>query len=130
MSLQAALYWARKRRKTAARVRAFAALIASPQALTGTIAPGISGALAMPANGLLAVSYSVPTTSGQVVVNTNGGKTFGTPDLAADEIRQVGYVESGQLVDIQITAAVPGTATLYILDDWRIPSAIATATFT
>lgn len=130
MSVPAALYWSRKRRKAAARVQAFSALIASPSVLTGGVAPAISSTLAMPANVLLAVSYSVGITSGQLVVNVNTGKTMGVPDLAADEIRELGYVEAGQLVDIELTAAVAGTATLYVLNDWRIPSSIATVVFT
>lgn len=130
MSVPAALYWSRKRRKVAARVQAFSTLIASPSVLTGGVAPATSSTLAMPANALLAVSYSVGITSGQLVVNVNTGKTMGVPDLAADEIRELGYVEAGQLVDIELTAAVAGTATLYVLNDWRIPSSIATVVFT
>jgi hypothetical protein len=118
------------RRRAAQRKVGFKSLITSPQVLTGGIAPAISSALALPNGAYLGLSYSVAVTSGQLQANTNGGRTLGTPDLDADEIHRIGWFERGFSMDLEITAAVAGTATLHYLDEWRNSFPIATAVFT
>lgn len=118
------------RRREAQRSVAFKGLIASPQVLTGGLAPATSSTLALPQTGHVGVSYSVPITSGQLLVNVNNGRALGTPNLAANQIFRVGWLERGLLIDVELTAAVAGTATLYYMNEWKKPSAIATAVFT
>lgn len=119
-----------KRRRAEALKSRFAALIAAPQALAAGIAPTTSAALTLPSEAFLGVSYSVPVTSGQLQLNTSTGRVLGTPDLAANEIHRIGFIERGVTVDVQLTAAVAGTATIHYLNGRRQPFAIATATFT
>lgn len=119
-----------KRRRAEALKSRFAALIATPQTLAGGVAPAASAALALPANARLAASSDVPVAAGVVVVNVAGGRVLGTPALAAGQIYEVGYVEAGKTVTLEKTAAGAGTITLYFLDEWKRPSAIASSTFT
>lgn len=126
-----ALSLSRQKRRRAETLKSrFAALIATPQTLAGGAAPAASAALALPANARLAVSSDVPVAAGAVVVNVAGGRVLGTPALAADQIYEVGYAEAGKEVTLEKTVAGAATLTLYFLDDWKRPSAIATATFT
>lgn len=119
-----------KRRRSEALKSRFVALIATPQTLAGGVAPAASAAFALPANARLAVSSGVPVAAGAVVVNVAGGRVLGTPALAANQIYEVGYVEAGKTVILEKTAAGAATITLYFLDEWKRPSAIASSTFT
>lgn len=126
-----ALALSRQKRRLAEASRSrFSALISTPQTLAGGQAPAASAALALPANARLAVSSDVPVASGEVVVNVAGGRVLGTPALAANQIYEVGYVESGKQITLEKTVAGAGTITLYFLDDWKRPFSIATSTFT
>lgn len=129
MSLQAALYHARKRREAAARFGRFASLIATPETLT-TAAAGnpLGSALTMPAASMISVSFSADLTAGQLTVDTNTSRTIGVPDLAADEIRLLGWFEKG--VELTPDCAIAGTVTLYVLNEWTKPFSVATGVFT
>jgi hypothetical protein len=83
--------------------------------------------LALPEAGVLGVSCSAPVSQGQLILTTNTGRTLGTPNLAANEVWRVGFIEKG--VSVNITAAPNGTARLHYLDDRREASVIATKVF-
>tara|TARA_R110000772_G_scaffold30806_10_gene76514 strand:+ start:3304 stop:3699 length:396 start_codon:yes stop_codon:yes gene_type:complete len=119
-----------KRRKAAAAKSLFQALIDAPEALTGGVAPTTGTALALPASAPLAVSYSAAIAAGVLVLNTAGGRVLGTPALGIDELHRVGYLDRGLEVHFETLSASPGTATLWFLDSWRRPFAIATTVFT
>ncbi len=108
----------------------FGLLIATPEVLTGGISPTESSALTLPFSCKLGISFSVAITSGQLDVNTTTGRVLGTKDLAADEIHELGFLERGIEITIEPTVSLPGIASLYYLDQWKIPFVIATATFT
>lgn len=105
-------------------------LIATPESLTGGVAPATSSALTLPAGGFLGISYSVGVAAGELLANTAGGRILGTPALDADIIHRIGWFEKDVDIDLEINAAIAGTATLHHLDEWRLPDAIATAVFT
>lgn len=129
MSRQAALYHNRERRRSLSRERSFSAQVASPFALGSVGTGGDSpNPLVLLDSINIGVSFSAPVTAGQLTIDTNRGKTLGTPALAADEIHRLGFFEKN--VTLTPSCAVAGTVTIHILDDRRIPSAVATGTFT
>jgi hypothetical protein len=119
-----------KRQKARVTAKRFSSLIETPQVLSGGAAPATSSTLSLPASGRLGVSYSVAVLAGQLQAGTSTGRTLGTPALSADEVYDIGYFDEDVELDLEITAAVSGTATLHFLDDWRTANAIATAVFT
>lgn len=125
-----ALSLSRQKRRRAETLKSrYAALIASPQTLAGGAAPATSAALALPANARLAVSSDAPVAAGDVVVNVAGGRVLGTPSLAAGELHEIGFLELGREVTLEKTVAGAATITLYFLDEWKRPSAIASSVF-
>lgn len=124
----AALYHARRRRRAAQDFKDFEGDIASPFDL-GTVAATtpLPNPYVMPANSRLAISFSTGITQGQLTVDI-GAKTVETTALSADEIYRLEVGEEAE--EIIPTAAIAGTVTLYVLDEWQRPSAIATGTFT
>lgn len=127
MARPAVLYKARERRRAAADFKKFGPDIASPFDL-GAAAPAapLPNAYPVPANARLAVSFSVPVAAGQLTINY-GDRALGTTALAADQVRLLDWVE--RAVEVTIQSAIAGTVTLYVLDEWNRPSAIAQGTF-
>lgn len=126
-----ALSLLRKKRRQAETLKSrYKALIATPQTLLGGAAPAVSAALPLPANARLAVSSDAPVAAGAVVVNVAGGRTLGTPALAAGELHELGYIESGREVTLETTIAGAATVSLHFLDEWKRPSVIASSVFT
>lgn len=125
---QAELFHARERRRAAQRQRAFDADAATPFDM-GTVAAGnpLPTPYPMRAASRLAVSFSAPLTAGQLTVSI-GARTLGTPALTADEIRRLEFGERNE--DVVPQSAIAGTVTLYVLDEWARPRAVATGTFT
>ena len=129
LSREGALRAARLRRRCFAQDQtAYADLRAAPSALTGGAAPATSSALSLPANARLGISFSAPVGAGQLSVDTETGRTLGTPALVADEIYRLDWLE--RTVDVTITSAIAGTATLYVFDQWMRSYPIATVVFT
>lgn len=129
MSRQAALYHNRERRRALSRERSFSAQVASPFALGSVAAGGDSpNPLVLLDSINIGVSFSAPVNAGQLTIDTNRGKTLGTPALVADQIHRLGFFEKN--VALTPSCAVAGTVTIHILDDRRIPSAVATGVFT
>ncbi len=124
------LYHARQRRRAADRKFFYKALIATPDVLTGGVAADTSSVLTLPAGAFLAISYSVSLNANELRANTSRGNQIGTPALAADELYPIGWFEPDVDIDLEITVATAGTATLHHLDEWKLPDAIATAVFT
>jgi len=81
----------------------------------------------MPANARIAVSFSTGISAGDLTLAA-GLATFGTPDLAADQVYRLSYVERAE--SVVPTCAVAGTVTLYVLNEWMLSDAIATGVFT
>jgi hypothetical protein len=94
----------------------FDALVAMPHDLE-------TGDLDMPANGRLAVSHSVGVTEGQLSLTVNGEDHF-TPDLTADEVWRLDYVERARAVNVE--TLVPGEVTVYLVDPFGRHLPIAT----
>ncbi len=117
-----------RRRRYAQDATALTGLRTSPATLTGAVAPGTSSALSLPANTRVGISFSIGITAGQLTVDTETSRNLGTPALVADEIYRLDWLERG--VDVTITSAVAGTATLYAFDEWMRSYPIATVVFT
>ena len=124
------LYNNRRRAKRRIIDKIYSGLVAAPQALTGGAAPTTSSTLTLPTGARLGVAYSVGVSAGQLQAGSSTGRTMGTPALAAGEIHEIGYFGQDVAMDLEITAAVAGTATLYQYDSLGEPRAIATAIFT
>ena len=126
--LDAALYHSRERLRNARRIDKAQALIDSPHDL-GTVAAGnpSSSPLTLPYDAEYGISFSAGITSGELTVATEPSRSLGTPDLAADQVRKLGFFHK----DRTFTPAsdVAGDVTLYIFDNWSRPKAIATGTF-
>ena len=120
----------RKRRKESARKSVYQTLIGTPEILVGGASPVASSFVKLPAAGYLAISHSVAVTAGELVSNTSRGKILGTVNLNASELHRIGWFERDVDINLELTSAVPGTATLYYLDAWRRPYQIASAIFT
>lgn len=121
--LQGVLYAARARVSSAKGVGAFAALIAAPADIS-------AGALfIMPAGARLAFSFSTDATANQVRLTAAGptDRTLGSPALAADQVFKTDWLAEGVAVGGE--SDIPGELTVYVLDQWQRPVAIATGTF-
>lgn len=122
---QAALYYSRERRRDAAKIQR--ATLAFDLG-TAAAANPLPEPYTLAASGEFAVSFSAPVTAGQLTVATEVGRTLGTPALAADQIYPLGFFERARTLIPE--SAIAGDVTLYILDNWRRPIAVATGTFT
>lgn len=80
----------------------------------------------MPARSRLAFSTSVDAAAGDATVSING-KDYLCPALAADQLHRIDVAERN--AQVVLTGTLVGTVTLYTLDQWSRPRAIATATF-
>ena len=122
---QAALFYNRERRRDAAKVQH-----ATLQFDLGTVGAGgdLPESYTLAAAGDFAISFDAPVAAGEVTVATEVGRTLGTPALAADQIHRLGYFERART--LTVTSAIAGTATLYVLDNWRRPIVVATGVFT
>lgn len=107
------------RRKAAADFSHFAADIASPFDLGN----GLGNAYPVPANSRFAVSIDQPTNEGDIGYDVNTQSVRG-PGGAADEIQLLVWEEEGSTLSVQ--SNVPGNVTLYVLDEWNRPFAVAT----
>lgn len=120
MTLQAALYHNRRRRRTAYRVDQYDALISTNHDIGAS-------AVELPAAGTIAVSASIGVTAGDLsIATTLASRTIETPDLDADQIYELGFFEKGDTLDVTFSG---GDVTLYILNDWQFPVAFAEGTF-
>lgn len=121
-----ALINAGKRRRVAKDITSYKQLAASPTDL-GTAAAGASlTALPLPANARLALSVDTATTTGDITV-TIGDHTINIRGGDAGALQPLGFHERGQEVVVNNVSAT-GALTLYVLDDWSRPTAIATGT--
>lgn len=75
-----------------------------------------------PANMRLAVSFSENILDNQVSVYVNT-REFKLPALAAGKIHRLDWIEADK--SVKAVSAVSGILTLYVLDDWMRPIAIA-----
>lgn len=125
-AVQAALFHSRERRVAQRRLQEFAAEIASPADL-GTESPDtdLPSPYTWPAALRLAVSHDQGVSAGELIVKVND-RAYETPDLAADEIFRLDVASPAQAVTAQ--SSVDGVITIYVLDDWGRPSAVATGT--
>lgn len=119
MSRAAALYHMRERRRTADRIKKFAALIATPHDIGAS-------AVTLPAAGTIAVSASVGVTAGDISIATNTSRTLATPNLSANQRHEIGFFEKGVTLDVTFSG---GVVTLFIIDDWGKATAFAQGTF-
>jgi len=119
---------ANERQLEAVRKSRFKSLIDTPASL-GTVAAGNQSpnSVALPASGVIGISFSAPVAAGQLTAETSTGRSLGTPALAANTIHRMGYFEPG--VTFKATSAIAGTVTLHYLDEWRRSNAIATGVF-
>lgn len=126
---QAALFHARERRSHAQDVQSFDDDIASPFSM-GTVAA--SGSLPTPyparKDAQIGVSFSVPVTAGQLVVDLADGRSIGTPALAAGQVHRLGNIR--RALELTPTCAIAGTVTLHVFDEWFRPDPISTGVFT
>lgn len=107
----------RDRRVERARKNHFDALIQTPASFP----------LILPEAGVIGISSSAPVSQGQLIATTSTGRTLGTPNLAANEVWRIGFLEKG--VSVNITAGPNGTARLHYLDDRRDAFIIAQRSF-
>lgn len=107
----------RDRRIESARKKRFDALIASPGSFP----------LVLPEAGVIGVSCDAAVSQGELIVSTSTGRSIGTPDLEADQVWRLGFLERG--VEVDISASPTGTVTLHYLDDRRKEFAVATGSF-
>lgn len=110
----------RERRLEASRKKSFQPLMTSPTDVS-------SVGLTLPESGNIGVSYSVPISQGQLLLNSSNGRSVGTPDLAANQVWRIGFYEKGVVLNPAQTPA--GTLTIHYLDDRRVPHVIATGDF-
>lgn len=129
MSLQAALYNARKRRRYAAEFQRFSADISSPEDL-GSVASGLDlSAYTVKGSVNLGISLDQNITVDSVQITTGRfGRTIVVPVTPADVVARIGYHPKGET--FTIAAGLTGTVTLYVFDEWFRPTAIATGVFT
>lgn len=128
---QMAVYNAMQRRKRLQDKSDFAPLFASPEAL-GNVAAGATSAttFTMPANARLGVSLDALTDPGDISVD-DGVNVVSGGGGAADVVQRLDVVPEGREVAIVRALGCPaGAATIYLLDEWNLPFAVATATFT
>lgn len=120
-----------KEQRTRRTVKAYQGLIDTPANLGNVGVAGTSAALALPANGRLGVSFSVPVAAGDLRLDIGPNKSLNIPALAANQVYRPGVVgERGQALTVVRSGAPTGTATVYIIDGIGRARAIATATFT
>lgn len=81
------------------------------------------GSLQLPAGAILGVSCSEEVSTGDISVSVQG-RTIYTPDLAADQIHSLSYLEAGTVVT---PTAISGTLSLWVLDGFRKPFLIGTS---
>lgn len=122
-------FHARERRRAAVDLDGFAADIASPFDL-GTVGAGspLPNPYVIPANSRLAISFSVGLTATELTLATEVGRTLGTPALATDEIHKLQHLERART--LVPDAAIAGTISLYVLDEWSRETLVATGIFT
>lgn len=125
MRILSNVYNAWKRRREGAAFKEFRYLIATPTNL-GTQAAGNTYTINMPGPGRLAIKGTVGWIAGKV---TFGGATTGA--VAANVVTRGRWARENRPVTIVTLAGMAAqTLTLYILDEWERPRAIATAVVT
>jgi len=112
---------ARKHRRLSQDLAAFASDIASPFDLGA----GLVNAFTMPANGRLGISVDDAFNDGDLTVTVNG-TARGASGGVANEVRTLGWFERDAA--LSVASSVTGAVTLYVLDQYGAPRAIATGT--
>lgn len=118
------------RRRDAEDFTHFAGLVSAPHDFGTILAGNSSGSISLPANCHLALGYSgLISHDGDLAVGYRG-RTIGTPaGLAVGRQHYLGHFEKDAPINIITTGLlVAGTFTLYALNRWRKPYAIATGT--
>lgn len=109
----------RKRQRNRRDFSAFDSNIASPFDLGSAPGPGgdFPNSFVMPANGRLAISFSGTVTSGDLIVDMGSNRTLTIPDLAADTLFPLGWLEKGKAVVVEDAGLTNGqTVSLYVLN--------------
>lgn len=110
-----------RRRKAAQNRTAFNAIVATPADWGDPVV--------LPANSRLGISFSEDLAAGDITVS-DGVNTFGIPDIAADVVHNFPHqFERGREITVNNVTAPAGDITLYVLDEWTRPAAIASTTF-
>lgn len=131
---QVTRFHARERRRAAQDLKEFDALRDSPQNL-GTVAAGGDSAssVTLPANARLAVSLDDVTDENDLSLKNNDDpqdQVFGGGG-PADFVQKLSRFREAQEITVHRDTDCPsGSFTMYVLDEWERPFAIATATFT
>ena len=125
-------YNARRRRRIAQNLSAYAVLIETPEDL-GNVAANADSATSfvLPADGRLAVSLDDVTVASDISLKDNdSGQVFGGGGVA-DFVQKLSVLRRGREIVVHRSLACPsGDCSIYILDEWQNPFLIATATFT
>jgi len=129
MNLLARLFAARRRRRRAQDLSAYAALIAAPDDLGSAADLESLDDFVVPARAELAISFDEAVEAGDVVVTVDG-RDMEIPALEADAVHSLQWAERGHVVSVGNSSAPACAATLHVLDQWRRPSPIATGDLT
>jgi len=126
-----AQYNARRRRRIAQNVSAYAEFVATPEDLGNVAANADSAtAITLPADGRLAVALDDVTDPADISLKDGVGETFGNGGVA-DYVQRLSVFPRGREVVVHRATGCPaGTCSIYLLDEWQRPLLIATATFT
>lgn len=123
MSRQAAIFHNRQRRRRNRVLDVYSGLIASPTALGSVSAGGPNpAAFNTDAQTLIGARYGLSFSTSlrnanELTLTLEDTTVFGTPSLVADELFEIEWI--GPDKRFQIESAVAGTASFYVLDDWK-----------
>lgn len=126
MSLQAALYFNRKRRKD----RQASVLFSSLSANLGTTAVSTQfpTGLVLPHYSLIGVSFNLPITAGQIEVETSRGDVITVDSFPANFVEQVGFFEKN--VELFFSSQIAGSLVVHRIDGIGRNFPIASGSFT
>lgn len=127
----AALYYNRKRRRAQQDRTLYQPLVDAPFDL-GTAAAGgaLPNTLDLPARSRLAIAASEDIAAADLTVAI-GARSYPVGALDADALFRLPFAEADEVVEVTSDAGCPACdVTLYVLDEWTRPSAIATGSVT
>ena len=105
-----------KRQRTRVDLAEFKSLIAAPDT-TGAFGITDTDTLTLPAPGHLAIRPAETLGAGNFEISTGDGGVWENPDVVADRVDRVTYVEEGEVVTIEnLTGAYVGLLEVGVVD--------------
>ena len=124
----AALHNIRQRQRKARDNAKFEPLVESPADLGSAADGGSLSAFELRANARLGISLDVATDDEDITVSV-GSDVYGWTARGAGEVLDLPWSEEGRELVVNRTGAPAGTVNVWLLDQWRRPTLIASGTF-